>query len=236
MTGTGKTLLPCVLSQELHWPLINISILEVVRGEVGVGEQRLTALFQNAKRSAPCLVFIDEFQAIFADRQDSHNRDDTGSSLSSTLAGCLDDIHSWNLHTDIHSQIIVMAASNEPWAIDPSFLRSGRFGKVVFVGTLDVKGRRDYLAQCLVKLGLCQLSREWEEWVSFVVTMTTGFTGADMSLLCKKLTRQWSESQVTVEDMLPKWKTWSWNEIGRPSVTSEELQSYHEWYASFQHS
>lgn len=147
--GTGKTLLPRVLAEELGCSLVDVRISDVVRGEVGTSERRVAQLFQEAKSSAPCVVFIDEFQALFTARDDGTSSGGGSSSdsgtLTAALAGCFDDINTWNKHAGAGSLVTVIASTNEPWAVDPAFLRPGRLDMCVFVGPLDAAGREQLL-------------------------------------------------------------------------------------------
>lgn len=191
-TGTGKTLLPRVLADELGCALVNVRISDVVRGEVGTSERRVVQLFQEAKSSAPCVVFIDEFQALFTAREEGGG---DGSTLTAALAGCFDDINTWNRHAGAESLVTVIASTNEPWAIDAGFLRSGRLDMCVFVGPLDAAGREEFLVghiarrqqeqyqgsgssppSPVMEVDLCQQ----------VAAVTEGFTGADLTLLLSR--------------------------------------------------
>ena len=133
--------------------VIEVRMRSVLRGEIGTGEKALVDIFNTAKRNAPSIIFIDEFQAAFTSRSGEVGggaaRDGVGFTLSATLAGCLDDLREWNRFAGLESTVIVLAATNEPWAVDPSFLRPGRLGECVFVGPLDAEGRQAY-AQHLV--------------------------------------------------------------------------------------
>jgi ATP-dependent 26S proteasome regulatory subunit len=129
--GTGKTLLPGVCAKSLCCPILNLRLTDVVRGEIGTGERAVVDLFNSAKRSAPCIIFIDEFQAVFTARTGGSS---VGASLSSALAGCFDDIQIWNSSAGAESIITVVASTNEPWAVDRTFLRPGRLNYVILVG------------------------------------------------------------------------------------------------------
>ena len=101
----------------------------------------------EAKRIAPSVLFIDEFQAIFTSRSShsDHGGNDIGQSLSSALAAAFDSIHSWNQHAGADSLVLVVGATNEPWAVDEGFLRQGRFDRAVFVGPLKIEERQQYI-------------------------------------------------------------------------------------------
>ena len=130
---------------------ILIQSIPLTRGHIGEGEKAVVELFRTARRVAPSIVFIDEFQAVFTARAgrsvggDGDSDSGVGSSLSSTLAGCIDDIALYNEHAGVESMVTVIAATNEPWAVDSGFLRPGRLDKVIFVGTLEESARRTWL-------------------------------------------------------------------------------------------
>ena len=177
-TGTGKTLLPRALAEELGCALINVRLSDVVRGEIGTSEKRVRELFQSALRGAPSVVFIDEFQALFTAQEEGGG----ASTLSSTLAGCFDDLNRWNRHAGAESMVTVIAATNEPWAIGTAFLRPGRLEKCVFVGPLDLAGR----AECVTML----VDGCAADLAEDVARRTEGFTGADIVLLCARARQQ----------------------------------------------
>ena len=191
--GTGKTLLVRRLWQRRRQQcrLLTLRLVDVVRGEVGAGERAIAAAFQEAKRVAPAILFIDEFQALFVSRGGgggggaSSRIDDR--SLSSALSGCFDDLAAWNAHAGGHSLVTVVAATNEPWAIDVGFLRPGRFDRVLFVGPLSAADRAVSLAQILAK-GCDGDSTEGAApappgALDALVAKTDGFSGADVELL-----------------------------------------------------
>jgi SpoVK/Ycf46/Vps4 family AAA+-type ATPase len=132
------------IARELRGGFFTLKLNEVVRGHVGEGERALRSLMSDAKASAPCVVFIDEFQSIFtargSDGADEGSSSSVGISLTASLAAALDDVAAWNANAGSQSLITVLAASNEPWAIDSAFLRPGRLDRCVFVGPLDAVG------------------------------------------------------------------------------------------------
>ena len=187
--GTGKTLLPAACAAALRCPLLELKLTDMVRAEIGAGEKELTAAFGRAKLTAPCIVFIDEFQAIFTSRagQDTGDRG-VGSSLTSTLAACFDDLAVWNGGAGSGALVTVVAATNEPWAVDDGFLRPGRLGRALFVGPLD---RDDRLAFIQAAVGDTRGDGDDGTDASVVREVgdrTDGFTGADLSLLLRRAT------------------------------------------------
>ena len=206
--GTGKTLLAKVCAQELECSFVNIRIPDIVRGHIGTGEQKLRDLFIEAKLSAPCIVFIDEFQSIFTSRRDDGNIESsntTSSSLSSTLAGCFDDLSTWNEHAGIESMVTVIAATNEPWSIDRSFIRPGRLEKSLYIGTLDEVGRKQIIKEQIrmMKTGCVDVDvsdnddddDDDDNDVVALTAHTINFTGADMKYMCRKASMELRKHQ-----------------------------------------
>ena len=170
---------------------MNLRISDVVRGEIGTSEKRVVQLFQEAKRCAPSVLFIDEFQALFTSRAAAGEGDSGGGgSLTATLASCFDDLNVWNRNAGAESLVTVLASTNEPWAVDPGFLRPGRLDKCVFVGPLNCQGRVEFLS----KRVLSQTERNEKtercesqlQMLQAVAAATEGFTGADLTLLLSR--------------------------------------------------
>jgi SpoVK/Ycf46/Vps4 family AAA+-type ATPase len=146
--NVGKTLMAMEIARELCGGFFTIKLNEVVRGHVGEGERTLRTLLSDAKANAPCVVFIDEFQSIFAARgAEEGSSGSVGVSLTAALAAALDDVAAWNASAGSQSLITVLAASNEPWAIDSGFLRPGRLDRCVFVGPMDAAGVEQLFAK-----------------------------------------------------------------------------------------
>ena len=137
--GTGKTLLAKSVAGEAHVPLFSLSGSEFVEMFVGVGASRVRDLFEEAKKNAPCIVFIDEIDAIGKSR-DSHyggGNDEREQTLNQLLAE-MDGF-------DTSKGLLILAATNRPEVLDPALLRPGRFDRRVIVDRPDLKGRVDIL-------------------------------------------------------------------------------------------
>ena len=137
--GTGKTLLAKAVAGEAHVPFFSLSGSEFVEMFVGVGASRVGDLFEEAKKNAPCIVFIDEFDAIGKSR-DSHyggGNDEREQTLNQLLAE-MDGF-------DTSKGLLILAATNRPEVLDPALLRPGRFDRRVIVDRPDLKGRIDIL-------------------------------------------------------------------------------------------
>eukprot|EP01041_Mallomonas_annulata_P000964 gene964-1872_t len=176
--GTGKTLLAKQLASALGGSCISIRLSSVIQGEIGVGEAILRQTFQEARRRAPCLVFVDEMQALFTVRGTG-----AGSVLTSALAGCLDETSLWNEGAGAGAHVAVLAATNEPWAVDAGLLRGGRLDRVLFVGPLDAAGRSELLRVHLES----EDDVDMDEFdIPALSRMTRGYTGADIAYLFRR--------------------------------------------------
>ena len=137
--GTGKTLLAKAVAGEAHVPFFSLSGSDFVEMFVGVGASRVRDLFEEAKKNAPCIIFIDEVDAIGKSR-DSHyggGNDEREQTLNQLLAG-MDGF-------DTSKGILILAATNRPEILDPALLRPGRFDRRVIVERPDLKGRVNIL-------------------------------------------------------------------------------------------
>ena len=137
--GTGKTLLARAVAGEAHVPFFSLSGSEFVEMFVGVGAARIRDLFQQAEAKAPCIVFIDELDALGKTRVQSpigshEEREQTLNQLLAEMDGF-----------DARKGVIIMAATNRPEVLDPALLRPGRFDRQVLVDKPDVKGREAIL-------------------------------------------------------------------------------------------
>ena len=137
--GTGKTLLARAVAGEAHVPFFSLSGSEFVEMFVGVGAARIRDLFQQAEAKAPCIVFIDELDALGKVRVQSpigshEEREQTLNQLLAEMDGF-----------DSRKGVIIMGATNRPEVLDPALLRPGRFDRQVLVDKPDVKGREAIL-------------------------------------------------------------------------------------------
>ncbi|MEK7523784.1 MAG: ATP-dependent zinc metalloprotease FtsH [Patescibacteria group bacterium] len=170
--GTGKTLLARAVAGEAAVPFFNISGSEFVEMFVGVGASRVRDLFKRAKRNAPCIVFIDEIDAV--GRQRGAGLGGGHDEREQTLNQILTEMDGFETGTNI----IVMAATNRPDVLDPALLRPGRFDRRVVVDQPDIKDREEILK---VHARGKPLMRE----VDFekIAKQTSGFVGADLENL-----------------------------------------------------
>jgi cell division protease FtsH len=170
--GTGKTLLARAVAGEAHVPFFSLSGSEFVEMFVGVGAARIRDLFQQAEAKAPCIVFIDELDALGKARVQSpvgshEEREQTLNQLLAEMDGF-----------DSRKGVIIMGATNRPEVLDPALLRPGRFDRQVLVDKPDVKGREEILR---IHVKGVKISPEVD--IKVVAARTAGFAGADLANL-----------------------------------------------------
>ncbi|MEG2893196.1 MAG: ATP-dependent zinc metalloprotease FtsH [Clostridium sp.] len=170
--GTGKTLLAKAVAGEAGVPFFSISGSDFVEMFVGVGASRVRDLFENAKKNAPCIVFIDEIDAV--GRQRGAGLGGGHDEREQTLNQLLVEMDGFG----VNEGIIMIAATNRPDILDPALLRPGRFDRQVVVNAPDVKGREEIL---IVHSKNKPLSNKVE--LAVLAKRTPGFTGADLENL-----------------------------------------------------
>lgn len=170
--GTGKTLLAKAIAGEANVPFFSISGSDFVEMFVGVGASRVRDLFSDAKKSAPCIVFIDEIDAVA--RRRGTGMGGGHDEREQTLNQLLVEMDGFG----INEGIIVMAATNRVDILDPAILRPGRFDRKIAVGTPDVGGREDIL-----KVHAKNKPLGDDVDLKQIAQTTAGFTGADLENL-----------------------------------------------------
>ena len=192
--GTGKTLLARSISQMLKkanpsgGAFISINSTDVARAEIGTGEKLLKEAFETASLNAPAVVFIDEFQALFADRSSGGS-----SRLTSTLLTLMDDSSSWaelaqtkrNSKSNDSNRIVVLAATNTPWMVDKAFLRTGRFDRVVHVGLPSEEERIAILKILISRMHTTLAENELDGFCHEIAARSQGYSGADLASFCR---------------------------------------------------
>ena len=170
--GTGKTLLARAVAGEAHVPFFSLSGSEFVEMFVGVGAARVRDLFTQAERRAPCIVFIDELDALGKVRTvglaGSHEeREQTLNQLLAEMDGF-----------DSRKGVIILAATNRPEVLDPALLRAGRFDRQVLVDKPDGRGR-----EAILRLHTKDVQMDPGVDLHLIATRTAGFAGADLANL-----------------------------------------------------
>jgi len=170
--GTGKTLLARAIAGEANVPFFSISGSDFVEMFVGVGASRVRDLFEQGKKNAPCIIFIDEIDAVGRHRGAGlgGGHDEREQTLNALLVE-MDGFES-------NEGVILIAATNRPDVLDPALLRPGRFDRRVVVARPDVKGREEILRVHTRKVPLCD-----DVDLSIIARGSPGFSGADLANL-----------------------------------------------------
>lgn len=174
--GTGKTLLAKAVAGEAGVPFFSISGSDFVEMFVGVGAARVRDLFRQAKEKAPCIIFIDEIDAVGRSRS-RHNVPISNDERENTLNQLLVEMDGFN--TD--EGIIIMAATNRPDILDPALLRPGRFDRVIYIDRPDIKER-----EAIFRVHLRSLILSPDVDVHKLALQTPGFVGADIANVCNE--------------------------------------------------
>ncbi|MEI7027659.1 ATP-dependent zinc metalloprotease FtsH [Paenibacillus sp. y28] len=170
--GTGKTLLARAVAGEAGVPFFSISGSDFVEMFVGVGASRVRDLFENAKKNAPCIIFIDEIDAV--GRQRGAGLGGGHDEREQTLNQLLVEMDGFGANEGI----IIVAATNRPDILDPALLRPGRFDRQITVDRPDVKGR-----EAVLKVHARNKPLSKDVKLDVIARYTTGFTGADLENL-----------------------------------------------------
>jgi len=191
--GTGKTLLAKAIAGEARVPFYSISGSEFVEMFVGVGAARVRDLFDQAKRNAPCLVFVDEIDAVGRHRGAGlgGGHDEREQTLNQILAE-MDGF-------DTNANVIVMAATNRPDILDPALLRPGRFDRHIVIDLPDIKGRKAILE---VHAKGKPLAKEVD--LETIAKETPGFSGADLANVINEaaiLAARRNRKDITVKEL-----------------------------------
>jgi cell division protease FtsH len=221
--GTGKTLLARAIAGEAGVPFFSISGSDFVEMFVGVGASRVRDLFEQGKRFAPCIIFIDEIDAVGRHRGTGigGGHDEREQTLNQLLVE-MDGFES-------NDEVILIASTNRPDVLDPALLRPGRFDRRIVVHRPDVTGRTNILAVHMRKMPVSE-----DVDISVIARGTPGFTGADLANLVNEAAlyaARWDQVTVTMADF-----EWAKDKVlmgaeRRSAVISEEekeAMAYHE--------
>ncbi|XP_027131640.1 nuclear valosin-containing protein-like isoform X5 [Larimichthys crocea] len=173
--GCGKTLLAQAVAGELQLPMLKVSAPELVSGVSGESEQKLRELFDMAVSSAPCIMFIDEIDAITPKREVASK--DMERRIVAQLLTCMDDLNSLT----VTAQVLVIGATNRPDSLDPALRRAGRFDREICLGIPDEAARLRILKTLCRKLKLPE-DFDYQQ----LARLTPGYVGADLMALCRE--------------------------------------------------
>jgi cell division protease FtsH len=224
--GCGKTLLAKAIAGEADVPFFSISGSDFVEMFVGVGASRVRDLFRQAKENSPCIVFLDEIDAVGRRRGVGYNsggHDEREQTLNAILVE-MDGF-------DSNDQVIVIAATNRSDVLDPALIRPGRFDRQVYVPLPDVKGRFEILRVHARKI---KLQSPIENKLQRLARATPMFSGADLAAIMNEaalLATLAGKDAVDIDDLEEARDKIRWGRAKRSRVVEErerELTAYHE--------
>ncbi|XP_027506700.1 AFG3-like protein 2 [Chiroxiphia lanceolata] len=177
--GTGKTLLAKATAGEANVPFITVNGSEFLEMFVGVGPARVRDLFALARKNAPCILFIDEIDAVGRKR----GRGNFGgqSEQENTLNQLLVEMDGFNTTTNV----VILAGTNRPDILDPALMRPGRFDRQIYIGPPDIKGRASIFKVHLRPLKLDSILNK-DNLARKLASLTPGFSGADIANVCNE--------------------------------------------------
>ena len=170
--GTGKTLLAKAVSGEAGVPFFSISGSEFIEMFVGVGAARVRDLFEQAKRKAPCIIFIDELDAIGKSRAGGRGGIFSNDEREQTLNQLLAEMDGF----DTSKGVIIMAATNTPEVLDAALMRAGRFDRQIIVDRPDLEGR-----EAILKIHVRKITLSHDADLKVIAQRTPGMVGADLA-------------------------------------------------------
>ncbi len=220
--GTGKTLLARAVAGEAGVPFFSISGSDFVEMFVGVGASRVRDLFEEAKKNAPCIIFIDEIDAIGKSRDNSYNSNDEREQTLNQLLAEMDGF-------DSSKGILILAATNRPEVLDPALLRPGRFDRRIIVERPDLKGRVEIL-----KVHAKNVSLDETVDLDGIALATSGAVGSDLANMINEaaiLAVKNGRKAVSQKDLLEAVEVVLVGKEKKDRILSQEerkIVSYHE--------
>ena len=222
-TGTGKTLLAKAIAGEASVPFFSISGSDFVEMFVGVGASRVRDMFEQGKKNAPCIIFIDEIDAVGRSRGaglggGNDEREQTLNQLLVEMDGF-----------ETNEGVILIAATNRPDVLDPALIRPGRFDRQVVVPNPDIVGR-----EAILKIHIKKIHTGPDVKLRTIARGTPGFSGADLANLCNEsalLAARKNKKIVTMEDIEEAKDKVMMGAERRSMVMTEDdkkLTAYHE--------
>jgi AFG3 family protein len=192
--GTGKTMLAKATAGEADVPFYSISGSDFTEMFVGVGAARVRDMFKEARENSPCIIFIDEIDAVGGKRGRNVGGIGGNSERENTLNQLLVEMDGFTASDNI----VVLAGTNRADVLDPALLRPGRFDRQINVEKPDIKGRKDIFEVYLKNL---KLSGPAAEFSSRLAALTPGFSGADISNICNEAAIVAARRNKTAVDM-----------------------------------
>ncbi|MEE9525025.1 MAG: ATP-binding protein [Candidatus Woesearchaeota archaeon] len=192
--GCGKSLIAKATAHEAEANFIHVKCSDLKSKFVGETEKNIAELFEKARENQPTIIFFDEFESLGRDRSEGHNHE------KSAVAQLLTEMDGMDSKDQ---QILLLAATNEPWVIDPALRREGRFGKTLFIGPPDLEARKKIFKIMMKKRPIDKLD------YALLADMTEGFSGADVKAVCESATdiplrecfKTKKKRNITIQDM-----------------------------------
>ena len=220
--GTGKTLLAKAIAGEADASFFSISGSDFVEMFVGVGASRVRDMFEQARKNVPCLIFIDEIDAVGRSR--GHGLGGGNDEREQTLNALLVEMDGF----DTQEGIIIIAATNRPDVLDPALLRPGRFDRQVVVNLPDVRGR-----EAILKVHAKNVKLAPEADLSIIARGTPGYSGADLANLLNEaalLAARLNKKSVGMEELEEARDKVRWGRERRSLAMTDEEKKHTAWH------
>ena len=220
--GTGKTLLAKAIAGEADASFYSISGSDFVEMFVGVGASRVRDMFEQARKSTPCLVFIDEIDAVGRSR--GHGLGGGNDEREQTLNALLVEMDGF----DTTEGIIIIAATNRPDVLDPALLRPGRFDRQITVNLPDVRGR-----EAILKVHAKNVKLAPDVDLSVIARGTPGFSGAELANLLNEaalLAARMSKKSISLAELEEARDKVRWGRERRSLAMTEEQKRFTAWH------
>ena len=220
--GTGKTLLAKAIAGEAEAAFFSISGSDFVEMFVGVGASRVRDMFEQARKNTPCLIFIDEIDAVGRSR--GHGLGGGNDEREQTLNALLVEMDGF----DTQEGIIIIAATNRPDVLDPALLRPGRFDRQLAVNLPDVRGREDILKVHAKKVKLAK-----EVDLSIIARGTPGFSGAELANLLNEaalLAARTDKKSINMAELEEARDKVRWGRERRSMAMTDEDKKITAWH------
>lgn len=220
--GTGKTLLAKAIAGEADATFFSISGSDFVEMFVGVGASRVRDMFEQARRNTPCLIFIDEIDAVGRSR--GHGLGGGNDEREQTLNALLVEMDGF----DTQDGIIIIAATNRPDVLDPALLRPGRFDRQIYVNLPDVRGR-----EAILKVHARNVKLDPSVDLSVIARATPGYSGAELANLLNEaalLAARNNKKAVTMAELEEARVKVRWGRERRSLAMSEEEKRHTAWH------
>lgn len=218
--GCGKTLIARATAGECSAQFFNVAINDVLDMYIGESEQKLHALFEKARASAPAVMFFDEIEALGGKRQ--YTREATSSKLVSQFLAEMDGF------TRNNSGVLVLGATNVPWAVDPAFRRPGRFDRTLFVPPPDRSAR-----ESILEILLRERPVDAKLPLGDIAAKTSGFSGADLQNLVETAADEAIAASITEGREMPISERHLRSALGEVKATTAEWLTTARNYARY---